>query len=238
MSRKRTSWNINLVREYLAKYRYCLVSDMYVNAESKLDIICPKGHQYSASLHSFTRGRRCPKCAWNAKLTQEEAENLVLKSTDGTCELVSEYLGSNKSATVRHTECGTEWGTTVQNISRNGNTCPRCVTSSKGEREIERVLLELGVDYTREFSFPDQRKRYDFGVYSKGDLKFLLEYDGIQHFEPVEYFGGTHKLVKQQISDVIKTSVAIEMGVPLERITYKEYSNIECKITELIEKYK
>ncbi len=65
--------------------------------------------------------------------------------------------------------------------------------SSKGEIKIEQLLRNGGIKYKREVEFNDLKGskaplRFDFGIYEKGKLILLLEYDGRQHYEFVPYF--------------------------------------------------
>lgn len=77
-------------------------------------------------------------------------------------------------------------------------------------------------------------------VYRRGTLSYdfylpshnlLIEFDGIQHFQPVEFFGGEEVFKKQVRNDKIKTDYAREYGYELLRIAYNEDVNeklLEC----------
>ena len=43
---------------------WVLVSTEYVNAYSKLDYVCDKGHKHQVSWHDFNKIKKCPTCAW------------------------------------------------------------------------------------------------------------------------------------------------------------------------------
>jgi hypothetical protein len=49
-----------------------------------------------------------------------------------------------------------------------------------------------------------------------------IEYDGIQHFESVEYWGGQSALENQQLRDQIKTDFCFNNNIKLIRIRYNE----------------
>ena len=60
------------------------------------------------------------------------------------------------------------------------------------------------MNFTEEYSFPDlisssgRPLRFDFAVFDDdGTLDFLIEYQGIQHYEPKSKFGGYSGLHKQ-----------------------------------------
>lgn len=54
----------------------------------------------------------------------------------------------------------------------------------------------------------------------------LIEYDGEQHFKPVEIWGGEEKLKIQQERDKRKNQWCKENNVRLIRIPYTEYDNL------------
>ena len=77
--------------------------------------------------------------------------------------------------------------------------------ASRGEIKIEEILQQAGMNFTEEYSFPDlisssgRPLRFDFAVFNDdGSLDFLIEYQGIQHYEPKSKFGGYSGLHKQQ----------------------------------------
>lgn len=61
--------------------------------------------------------------------------------------------------------------------------------SSRGEIKICDILDKAGLVYQEEYSFPDlvsssgRPLRFDFAVFDdEGNLDFLIEYQGIQHY--------------------------------------------------------
>ena len=55
--------NIEEIREYIELFGYKCLSNIYVNAHTKLKIQCDKGHIYKAEWAAFQQGQRCPICA-------------------------------------------------------------------------------------------------------------------------------------------------------------------------------
>ena len=58
-----------------------------------------------------------------------------------------------------------------------------------------------------------------YDVYICG-LKIAIEYQGKQHFEPIDYFGGKEKFEKQKARDLLKERLSIENGIKLVYINY------------------
>ena len=67
---------------------------------------------------------------------------------------------------------------------------------------------------------------FDFYIANK-KTKLLIEFDGKQHFQSIEYFGGKKQFERQQVNDSIKTKFAKDNNIPLLRIPYAEIDNIE-----------
>ena len=55
----------------------------------------------------------------------------------------------------------------------------------------------------------------------------LIEYNGIQHYEPVEYFGGERQFKIQQEHDKRKRKYAEDNKINLIEISYLDIDNIE-----------
>ena len=85
-----------------------------------------------------------------------------------------------------------------------GNGCPIC-RESNGERLIRIFLDRNKIDYIREYIFPECKDKmplpFDFYL-PKHNI--CVEYNGIQHYQPVSFFGGIQSLTEQQRRDLIK----------------------------------
>ena len=112
---------------------------------------------------------------------------------------------------------------------KNGNTqsCGCLKHTSIGEEIIANLLIENNISFKRQFTFPDlfspkgSLLRFDFGIYNEqGALKYLIEYDGIQHYMPVEYFGGEKAFEYLQECDKLKEEYCKDWNFPLIRISY------------------
>jgi hypothetical protein len=85
----------------------------------------------------------------------------------------------------------------------SGENCPNC-TQSKGERFINKCFNVFNIDYNTQgiLKFDNELRnnfRIDFII--QKDKTYLIEYNGIQHYHPVEHFGGEEKFKEQQLRD-------------------------------------
>ena len=99
--------------------------------------------------------------------------------------------------------------------------------ASRGEIKIEEILTSAGLSFTQEYTFPNLNSasghplRFDFAVFDDcGDLDFLIEYQGIQHYEPKSKFGGIAGLRKQQYNDMKKREYCRDHNITLIAIPY------------------
>ena len=101
--------------------------------------------------------------------------------------------------------------------------------SSRGEIMIEEILQEAGLNFEEEYIFPELKSnngrplRFDFAVFDDdGNLDFLIEYQGSQHYQPSSKFGGKKGLYQQQFNDNKKRRFCALNGIKLIEIPYTE----------------
>ena len=105
--------------------------------------------------------------------------------------------------------------------------------ASRGEIKIEEILKEANLNFVEEYSFPDlissngRPLRFDFAVFDdNNDLDFLIEYQGIQHYQPKSKFGGFSGLRKQQYNDMQKRDYCRKHNIILIAIPYTDEGRI------------
>lgn len=120
-------------------------------------------------------------------------------------------------------------------IKRNVQSCGCLV--SMGENSIINILEENLIPFQKQVSFPDLISplgglpRYDFAILdNESNILRLIEFDGKQHEQPYDYFGGEEKFQKIQANDNLKNQYAFDHNVPLVRIPYKERDNITLEL--------
>ena len=103
------------------------------------------------------------------------------------------------------------------------------VDASFGERKIHEILEQAGLNYKMEYIFPDLRSpngrplRFDFVVFDDdGNIDFIIEYQGKQHYEPSSKFGGKKGFYQQQFNDNKKRRFCALHDFTLIEIPYTE----------------
>ena len=71
------------------------------------------------------------------------------------------------------------------------------------------------------------KSRYDFAIIKDNEIIRLIEFDGEQHFNDIQSWGG---LELQQQRDKVKNEYALSHNIPLVRIPYWERDNITLEI--------
>lgn len=111
-------------------------------------------------------------------------------------------------------------------VHLRGSGCKKCCETI-GERKIARVLDEMGLEYKRQHFFEECKNisylKFDFYLPT---LRTCIEFDGIQHFEPIEFFGGITAFERQKKNDSIKQSYCEENFIDLIRIRYDRIDSI------------
>lgn len=116
----------------------------------------------------------------------------------------------------------------------NGRGCPKC-KESIGEKDIEEYLTENKIRFIYQYKFYNCRDKrvlpFDFYL---PDYNMCIEFDGIQHSEPVKIFSGEQGLQKIKYHDQIKTKFCHDNKIKLIRISYNEVMNINNILNEAI----
>jgi len=100
--------------------------------------------------------------------------------------------------------------------------------NSKGEEKINIILSKNNIDYITQKTFNglvgenNTRLRFDFYI----NNHYLLEYDGIQHFQPGPGWNTKEKFEKRKQYDEFKNKWCKENNIPLIRIPYTRYDNL------------
>ena len=105
--------------------------------------------------------------------------------------------------------------------------------ASRGEIKIEEILTEAGLVFEEEYSFDGlvsssgRPLRFDFAVFDdEHELQFLIEYQGVQHYEPKSKFCGYVGLRKQQYNDMMKREYCKKHNIILLAIPYTDEGRI------------
>lgn len=138
----------------------------------------------------------------------------------------------NSDTSQRRWLCKCDCGSTTEAISywlTSGHVkscgCLRSDKNSNAEVFIRHFLDTINIPYISEHTFPDcvgvkgWKLRFDFYLPTQN---MAIEFDGKQHYCPVQFWGGKEKYELQKQNDMIKNEYCINNGILLLRLPYTE----------------
>jgi len=204
------------------KYDYSLVD--YVSKYNEVKIICPVHGEFEQEPVYHIRGNGCKKCADDKKKSNTEffikkAKKLHENKYDYS---LVDYIGVFNKVKIICSKHGIFQLTPNDHINCNKRGCPYC-KESKGENIIFKYLIKNNIFFRRQEKFEKciNKLKLSFDFYLPTH-KICIEYDGIQHYESIDYFGGDKKLKNTKINDNIKTNFCSNNNIKLIRIKYDE----------------
>ena len=198
----------------------------YINNNTPILHRCIKHDvEWDATPSHILQGYGCAKCKsekiYSSKVKDISTYIYEVSNIDKNIDVVGTYVNA-RTPILHHCKlCGCDWNPTPDNIL-SGYGCPEC-RFSKGEKTIKQFLVDNKIDYISQYVFPDCKNfhalPFDFYI---PEYNLCIEYDGIQHFEAVDFFGGEEALKKQRHNDSIKTEYCINNEIKLLRIRYDQ----------------
>lgn len=218
------------------KDRYDYSKFIYVSAHVDGVIICREHGEFLQTPNNHKRGANCPYCA-GVIFTREQMIAAYNKTHNNKYDY-SKFIYVN-AITKAIIICPTHGEFEIHpNDHQQGQGCPDCC-SSTGETMISRILSEMSISFETQKKYVGCKNvlQLPFDFYLP-DYNLLIEYDGIQHFQPIKRFGGDFGFDRVKKTDNIKNNFCFKNGINLLRIPYTEIKNLESVISNAINKNK
>jgi hypothetical protein len=228
----------------------------------------PEHIKYRESVNVRTRKNRsgCPRCV-------NKAYEQRIGGHDHFVKVVSEIHNNKYSYPERYINGASKIGIFCPVISKytneqhglfrqeanshkKGSGCKKCAeeqTDSKGIIHIKTLLKLLNYNFETEKIFEglmDKKNlRIDIFLYVTNidgeKIQIVIEWDGVQHFISVPFWGGEEGLVKSKKRDLIKDKYFVKNGISLLRFADKSLPTLEelnslietCKTTQIYKSY-
>ena len=194
--------------------------------------------------YEVIHGKGCVMCGYEKlSLQNKTPQNIFIQELYEKYEdikLIDGYTAKTEYAKFHCNQCGSDWTDMAWYVIQRG--CPVCNATSM-EFKISKILQQFKIDYIPQYSFDncrDQRKLpFDFYLLN---YNILIEYDGEQHYKPVNFGGiSDEKAIENfkiiQYHDKIKTEYCVKNNIPLIRIPYWEKDNLENVLKTKLQQY-
>jgi hypothetical protein len=202
----------------------------YINSAIKSTVICPVHGEFEISANHHIQGTKCRKCAYMTRKTRKFDQNHFIN----LCQIMHNkyydysdvvYVNSRTKIIIICPSHGRFEQKADSHL--RGNGCKIC-NQSLGEKEIEKTLDKLSIKFIREKKFEECFNKlclpFDFYLI---DYNLCIEFDGIQHFKPLKFFGEEDGFNSIKKNDEIKNKYCFNNGIDLLRIPYLKIKEIE-----------
>ena len=221
------------------KYDYSKTA--YIKSNQKVIIICPKHGEFEQRAGHHLSGKGCPKCCIveksdNQRKTKDKfiQDSIVIHGNKYNYDKVI-YKNAKTKIIITCPIHGDFEQFPYNHLQGKG--CPRC-NSSKGEQLIKTFLINNNIIYQEQFKIEvpiNIRERgYCKVDFFLPDYNCIIEYNGEQHYKPIERFGGQLKFEKQQIRDSYIKNYCKDNNISFIEIPYN-LTNIE--VLSLLNEY-
>ena len=241
----------NLIGQKYGRLTVLQKDDTAINSsETKWICLCECGNLCSVTTSLLKRGHTKSCGCYLAELRQN-FRNLIDNSKTrfqdltgqkfGKLTVIELYKDHNQTNQIYRTkwkckcDCGNEVIVLAGHL-KNGTTKSCGCMKSSGELFTSKYLQNHNITFESQKTFNDllgignRKLSYDFYL---PDYNMLIECQGKQHAQPIEYFGGEKKFKIQQEHDKRKREYANNNGYRLLEINYKDYDNID----KIMDKY-
>ena len=226
------------------EYKYSYEHSQYVNRRTQILITCDKHGDFLQVPKDHLSGCGCPKCgqesvAQKLSLTTEEFIQRA-KEVHGSTYMYDkcQYINFNTPVLITCRNHGDFYQTPKAHIYDKCG-CQQCIHKEQSflfnKLKEHFVQEDILYEVTNHYLSWLGRKRLDI-YFPKYNI--AVEYDGEQHFMPIDYFGGEVKFQETVIADTYKNELCAKNGCMLFRIKYgytdSDFKNLVNKIESCI----
>lgn len=186
---------------YGDKYDYSKV--IYENNRSWITLICPVHGEFKTKAEWAFKGNGCKKCAIDArKLTTEIfVERAVAIHGNKYDYSLVDYKDYKTPVKIICPEHGEFLQSPNSHLGINPCGCPKCSSLiSRGEKELYNKLVSKNIIFTWQHLIQLSNKNLYVDFYLEKDgKKYIIEYNGAQHYKQVKRFHSKDSDFLQQI---------------------------------------
>lgn len=216
-------------------YDYSLID--YKSTKEKVRVICPIHGEFLQTPNAHLHKYGCPKCGADKTIKAH------IGTTERFIEKAKEIHGNkyDYSKVEYQRNCikvciiCPKHGEFFQTPNSHllGNGCHKC-KQTKGEVKIEKFLLDKNIQYQAEFVIlsPGYHRRLFKVDFWLPKLYTIIEYNGIQHYEPINFMGGHKRLEGRQKRDNDLIDYCSKNKINIIVIPYTDFNEIESALND------
>lgn len=208
--------------------RLTIVDVIWGDGRTKAVCKCDCGNDYIAVKSDIVTGHTQSCGCLHSKITS------FVNTKDWTghfalsgVKLIRQHHMNNKGQWIWECECpicNNVFYELPAKVNNGHTTSCGCRVQSFGESYIQSLLENIKASFIPQYTFPDCKcvntLHFDFAIFHNDNLLGLIEYDGKQHFEPIDFFGGKDGFEKTKKRDEIKNTYCKTHNIPLLRLPY------------------
>lgn len=212
------------------KYDYSKVN--YINNHTSITIICNIHGEFNQLPLNHLKGEGCYKCGRNETNKSKKVDfNESIQKANNVHNNYYNYSKVKFNKTIdkviiicpKHGEFEQIW-----NNHLRGEGCPKC-NESKGEKQILSYLIDNNINYITQYKININKNINQSGIayidFYLPDYNCFIEYNGRQHYMPVDKFGGEIQYQKQLKRDQFVRDYCNSNNIRLLEIKYNENIN-------------
>lgn len=221
---------IKRVEKVFGKDAFAYTKLNYQGAHKDVTLICKKcGNAETKDPRSFYIGYGCLKCKVKRRnpkqITKEQFLERAIKAHGRRYDYSNvEYKSIYDEVEIVCFKHGSFYQKPAIHLYAKSN-CPECKIT-KGEESISQHLNNKDIRYIFQYrvSIDKSYHYYDFYI---PDRNIMIEFNGMQHYKPIKFFGGQKAFQHIQMRDKIKKQYCLENRIKLLIYNYKELDQIE-----------
>ena len=195
----------------------------YTNSLTKIKYRCLKDGYIGETLPNNLLAFGCPRCGKVERYTTEDFRQKIL-SINPDVFVIGPYVDAKTKVECLCLIDGHRWSTEPR-LLLQGYGCPQC-NESKGEKDVRQWLQQHKLNFQFQKMFADCKNKkslpFDFYIH---EINTCIEFQGRQHYESVDLFGGEEKFYEIQRHDKIKSDYCKNNNINLICIPYWEDVN-------------
>lgn len=206
----------------------------YQGAHKDITLICKKcGNIETKDPRSFYRGYGCLKCQVKQRNPKQMTKEQFLKYAKKVHSDRYDYSEVNYISLYDKVEIicpkhGIFYQKPTIHIHAKSN-CPEC-NITKGEEAISIWLNDKDIFYIFQYKVKIDNSYHYYDFYLP-EYNIMIEFNGLQHYKPIKFFGGYKTFEYTQERDKIKENYCLENQIKLIILSYKD--NIEETLNNL-----